>query len=143
MGFCLFNNVAIGCRNAQRHHRLERVAVVDWDVHHGNGTQSVFYEDGSVLFISLHQAGLYPRDGGTVAEAGRGSGLGYTINVPLPAGAGDAADSDAVERVVLPALRGFAPSLIFISAGQDAAASDALGRMSATTEGFPGDDEVG
>jgi acetoin utilization deacetylase AcuC-like enzyme len=132
MGFCLFNSAAI----AARHLGLERVAIVDWDVHHGNGTQDVFYDDGSVLFVSLHQDGLYPADTGTLAERGSGPGDGTTVNIPLPAGTGDDGYRLAFARVVEPVLRRFEPQFLLVSAGQDAAASDPLGRMSVTTEGF-------
>lgn len=135
MGFCLFNAVAIGARYAQ-HQGVGRVAIVDWDVHHGNGSQAIFYEDPTVFFISLHQDGLYPTDSGRLSETGSAGGLGYTVNIPLPAGAGDHGYLHAFERVVAPALRHFKPELVFISAGQDAAASDPLGRMSLTAEGF-------
>lgn len=138
MGFCLFNNVAIAARHAQRRQGLGRVAIVDWDVHHGNGTEDIFYEDPSVLYISLHQAGLYPPGRGSVHDRGRGAGGGTTINLPLPAGTGDAGYLSVMDRIVVPALRSFAPDLILISAGQDPSAADPLGRMSVTTEGFRG-----
>ncbi len=136
MGFCLFNNVAIAVRCAQRRRGVGRVAVVDWDVHHGNGTETIFYEDPNVLFVSLHQDDLYPVGRGRVQDRGVGEGLGATVNVPLPAGTGDAGYLYAWERIVAPALRGFGPELILISAGQDPEAADPLGRMSVTTEGF-------
>jgi acetoin utilization deacetylase AcuC-like enzyme len=136
MGFCLFNAVAVAARHLQAGRGIERVAIVDWDVHHGNGTQDVFYEDGSVLFVSLHQDDLYPKGLGTRSERGRGDSEGTTVNVPLPAGSGDDGYGLAFEQVVEPALRRFRPELLLVSAGQDPAASDPLGRMSVTTEGF-------
>ena len=136
MGFCLFNNAAIAARHAQRSHGLRRIAILDWDVHHGNGTQDVFYEDPDVLFISIHQDRLYPEDRGTVGERGAGDGVGANANVPMPAGSGDAGYVAAVTEVALPALEAFGPDLLVVSSGQDAAASDPLGRMSVTTEGF-------
>jgi acetoin utilization deacetylase AcuC-like enzyme len=136
MGFCLFNAVAIAARDIQLRHGVERVAVVDWDVHHGNGTQALFYEDPSLLFVSLHQHGLYPAGSGTLGERGTGSGEGATLNVPLPAGTGDDGYQLAFDRVVEPALRRFGPEFLLISAGQDAGAADPHGRMSVTTEGF-------
>ncbi len=135
MGFCLFNNAALAARRAQAL-GLGRVAIVDWDVHHGNGTEDVFAEDPSVLLVSLHQDDLYPKGRGCAGDRGIGEGLGTTVNVPLPAGSGDATYLRAIEEVVVPALDAFAPELLLISAGQDAAASDPLGRMSVTTEGF-------
>jgi len=136
MGFCLFNNIAIAARHAQKRHGLQKIAIVDWDVHHGNGTQAIFYDDPSVLFISLHQDGLYPRDTGTLAERGTGRGEGYNVNVPLPAGSSDLGYRLAFEKVVLPRVERFRPDLILVSAGQDASGADPLGRMSLTTEGF-------
>ena len=113
-----------------------RVAILDWDVHHGNGTQAIFWEDPSVLFASIHQDGLYPAGSGPLTDRGAGAGEGTTLNVPLPAGCGDDAYLEAVERIVLPAIRSFGPDLILVSAGQDPAVNDPLGRMSVTTEGF-------
>jgi acetoin utilization deacetylase AcuC-like enzyme len=127
MGFCLFNAVAVAAR-----HVGGRVAIIDWDVHHGNGTQEIFYADPSVLFVSLHQDDLYPKGMGTLEQRGDGT----TVNVPLPAGTGDDGYRYAFEQVVAPAVRRFAPDFILVSAGQDAAASDTHGRMSVTTEGF-------
>jgi acetoin utilization deacetylase AcuC-like enzyme len=135
-GFCIFNNVAVAVRHAQRARGLERIAVVDWDVHHGNGTQDVFWEDPQVLTISLHQADWYPRGQGTVDEVGGGPGRGRNINVPLPPGSGLGAYTAAFERVVLPALRRHAPQLIVVSCGLDASAMDPSGRMLLTSAGF-------
>ncbi|HEX5609764.1 MAG TPA: class II histone deacetylase [Solirubrobacterales bacterium] len=137
MGFCLFNNVALAARRAQQL-GAERVAIVDWDVHHGNGTEDVFAADPSVLFASLHQDDFYPAGRGRAEDRGVGEGLGATLNVPLPAGSGDGPYIRAMRDVVVPAVSAFAPDLILISAGQDAAASDPLGRMSVTAEGFRG-----
>jgi acetoin utilization deacetylase AcuC-like enzyme len=136
MGFCLVNNTAIAARWAQRERGLERVAIVDWDVHHGNGTEEIFLEDPSVLTISLHQDDLYPAGLGRLEVRGRGAGEGTNVNVPLPAGTGDDGYAHAFDAVVAPVVRAFAPQLLLIGAGQDASATDPLGRMSITVPGF-------
>lgn len=134
MGFCLFNNIAIAAAHA-RASGLARVAVVDYDVHHGNGTQWAFYDDPSVLFVSSHQYPYYPGTG-AASDIGTGRGLGFTINLPLEAGSTDA-DYDLVyTSIALPVLRQFRPELILISAGFDAFVDDPLGGMRATTDGF-------
>ncbi len=137
MGFCVFANIAIAARLAFARHKLARIAVVDWDVHHGNGTQACFYDDPSVLAISLHENGNFPRgNSGTVEQTGSGAGLGTTINIPLPPGSGTAAYRAAFERVVLPALDRFRPDLIFVASGLDAGNNDPLGRMMLGPEDF-------
>ncbi len=136
MGFCLFNNTAIAARWAQREGGLERVAILDWDVHHGNGTEAIFIADPSVLTISLHQDGLYPADRGQLEVRGTAAGEGFNVNVPLPAGTGDDGYLHALDEVVAPVLRAFKPELLLVGAGQDASATDPLGRMSITVGGF-------
>ncbi len=135
-GFCVYANVAVAARRAQARHGVERIAVVDWDVHHGNGTQDAFYDDPSVLFISLHQEQLFPVDSGMLDETGAGKGEGFNLNIPLPAGTGNAGYLAALDRVVIPVLRQYKPDLLIISAGQDASVFDPLGRMSVTTRGY-------
>jgi acetoin utilization deacetylase AcuC-like enzyme len=134
MGFCLFNNIAVGAAHA-RARGLARVAIVDYDVHHGNGTQWRFYDDPSVLFISSHQFPYYPGTG-AANETGTGAGKGFTVNLPLDAGATDADYEVVYERVVLPALRHFKPELILVSAGFDAHSRDPLAGMRLTTDQF-------
>ena len=136
MGFCLFGNVVIAIMHARAVHKLGRIATVDWDVHHGNGTQSAFYADPTTLTISLHQDNLFPVNSGGLAENGEGAGKGYNLNVPLPPGCGDGAYLAAFERVVLPALHKFKPELIVVPSGFDASGVDPLGRMMVTSEGY-------
>jgi acetoin utilization deacetylase AcuC-like enzyme len=131
MGFCLVNNIAIAARWAQSQRGVGRVAIVDWDVHHGNGTEAIFLGDPSVLTISLHQDGLYPAHTGGIDVRGAGN-----VNVPLPPGTGDAGYALAFDRVVAPAVRAFEPELLLVAAGQDASATDPLGRMAITVPGF-------
>ena len=128
MGFCLFNNVAIGTRYAQQRYGAERVLIADWDVHHGNGIQNIFYRDASVLFFSTHQSPWYPGTGGT-SERGEGPGAGKTINCPFPAGSGRREIVGAFENILLPAAREFHPDCIFISAGFDSRVNDPLGQF--------------
>jgi acetoin utilization deacetylase AcuC-like enzyme len=135
-GFCLMNNIAIAIRAAQAEGLARRVAVVDWDVHHGNGTEAIFWEDAEVLTISLHQERNYPLDTGGVEARGGGAGLGFNLNLPLPPGCGEVAYLHAMERVVLPALDRFRPDVIIVACGFDAAAVDPLGRMLLTAESF-------
>ena len=110
--------------------------MLDWDVHHGNGTQDAFYRDASVLFISLHQEMLYPQNFGMLSQMGEGEGRGYTVNLPLPPGCGDAAYLAAFDEIVLPIANEFSPQLVLVSAGQDASNSDSMGRMCLTTEAY-------
>ena len=135
MGFCLFNNVAVAAADL-RAAGAARVAVVDWDVHHGNGTQSIFYGDDSVLTVSLHQEELYPPQSGAMEERGEGAGRGFNVNIPLPAGCGNGAYLAAIEEIVIPALRRFSPEIILVASGLDASIHDPLGRMMLTPEGY-------
>ena len=135
MGFCLFNNVAIGARYAQRKYGCERVAIVDWDVHHGNGTQETFWSDGTVLFFSTHQYPWYPGTG-AAHEMGEGKGKGLILNCPFPAGAGFTEIGGAFRDRLLPALHKFRPELILISAGFDCRRGDPLGRFTLSDEDF-------
>jgi acetoin utilization deacetylase AcuC-like enzyme len=135
MGFCFFNNVAIAARYIQKKHKLAKVLIVDWDVHHGNGTQDAFYDDPTVLYFGVHQYPFYPGTGSD-AEKGAGKGLGSTVNVPLRAGSGDREFRRAFEEKLRPAALAFRPDFVLISAGFDAHADDPLGSMEVTAAGF-------
>jgi acetoin utilization deacetylase AcuC-like enzyme len=128
MGFCLFNNIAIAARYAQRHYGIERVAIADWDVHHGNGTQDIFYKDPSVFFFSTHQHPWYPGTGAS-GETGEGAGKGFTLNCPLPAGSGRDEIFGAFRDQLAPRMESFRPDLVLISAGFDSRNGDPLGRF--------------
>lgn len=135
MGFCIFNNIAIAAKKALSL-GLKRVMILDWDVHHGNGTQKAFYESDQLLFIDLHQDNLYPKNSGLLEETGSGKGKGFTVNIPLP----DSCRNDdylyIFEKIIKPKALAFKPELILVSAGFDAHESDPLGSMQLTTEGF-------
>ena len=135
MGFCLFANVAVAARWARRQYGVERLLIVDFDVHHGNGTQEVFYEDPNVLYMSTHQYPFYPGTG-AADETGAGRGRGATVNVPLPAGAGDDALLAAFRRILAPLAARFRPECLFVSAGYDAHWKDPLGGLNVSTSGF-------
>jgi acetoin utilization deacetylase AcuC-like enzyme len=135
MGFCLFGNVAIAAHYAMKKHAAERVLIVDWDVHHGNGTQDIFYRDGSVFFFSSHQWPLYPGTG-RADETGDGAGAGTTMNFPFPAGSGRREILGAVENALIPAMDRFQPELVLISAGFDSREGDLLGRFTLTDQDF-------
>lgn len=135
-GFCLFGNIAIAIRHAQAVHGVKRIAVIDWDVHHGNGTQEAFYDSPDVLTLSIHQDRNYPIDSGTIEERGQGPGYGFNINVPLPPGSGHGAYLAAFERIIVPAVDRFEPELIIVASGFDAAMSDPLGRMLCYSETY-------
>jgi acetoin utilization deacetylase AcuC-like enzyme len=135
MGFCIFNNVAVAARYAQRRHGMERVLIADWDVHHGNGTQDIFYADGSVFFFSTHQHPWYPGTG-RPDETGEGAGLGATLNCPFPAGSGRAEILGAFQERLVPAAREFRPDLVLVSAGFDSRLGDPLGRFTLSDADF-------
>jgi len=135
MGYCFFNNVAVAAEHLRRRHGASRVAIFDFDVHHGNGTQHLFEERADVFYASTHQYPFYPGTG-AADETGRGPGAGATLNVPLPAGTGDDLYEEAIVERVLPALRRFAPEVLLLSAGFDAWRRDPLGGMEVSEEGF-------
>jgi acetoin utilization deacetylase AcuC-like enzyme len=135
MGFCLFNNIAVAARYALSVLGVRRIAIVDFDVHHGNGTQDIFYEDPEVLFCSSHASPLYPGTG-AVGEIGEGAGRGTTLNAPLPYGAGDAGFRQLYGEIILPVVRRFRPELLLVSAGYDAHWADPLGPLALSTDGY-------
>jgi acetoin utilization deacetylase AcuC-like enzyme len=134
-GFCIFNNIAIGAMYAILKHRLKRILIVDWDLHHGNGTQHSFYSDPRILYFSTHQYPYYPGTG-SLQEIGQGKGEGYTINVPLRGGAGDASFVKIFRKILQPVALHFKPELVLLSAGFDTYFQDPLGSMRVTPEGF-------
>jgi acetoin utilization deacetylase AcuC-like enzyme len=135
MGFCVFNNAAAAARHVQRRHGVGRVLIVDWDLHHGNGTQDIFYEDPTVFYFSTHQYPAYPGTG-AASETGSGPGKGFTMNRPLARGSGDADIIQAFTGSLLPAARQFRPEFVIVSAGFDARVGDPLGQLAVTDEGF-------
>jgi len=135
MGFCLFNNAAIAAVHALRAHGLERVLILDWDVHHGNGTNDIFRSTPAVCYVSIHESPLYPGTG-SAADVGSGEGEGYTVNLPVPPGSDDACFVSLVEHVVVPLAAAYAPQLVLISAGFDAHADDPLADCRVTEAGY-------
>jgi acetoin utilization deacetylase AcuC-like enzyme len=135
MGFCIFNNIAVAARYAQKQHGISRVLIADWDVHHGNGTQDIFYDDGSVFFFSTHQSPWYPGTGAR-EETGAGAGRGTTLNCPFPAGSGREEIGGAFRERLIPAMEKFQPELVMISAGFDSREGDPLGQFTLADEDF-------
>jgi acetoin utilization deacetylase AcuC-like enzyme len=137
MGFCFFNNVAVAAAHARVAHAVDRVLILDWDVHHGNGTNDIFHSDPSVLFCSIHEWPLYPGTG-PAEDAGSGAGEGFTVNMPVPGGSGDEVHGSLVEHVVAPLIRAWEPQLVLVSAGFDAHRADPLATLRLTEAGFAG-----
>ncbi|MFI5377953.1 MAG: histone deacetylase [Tepidisphaerales bacterium] len=135
MGFCIFDNIAVAARYIQKKHKLAKVLIVDWDVHHGNGTQAAFYDDPTVFYFSIHRSPFYPGSGAAM-EKGRGKGEGFTLNVPMAQGAGDADYIAAVKGKLIPAANAFKPDFVLVSAGFDAHEDDPLGGMKLTSRGY-------
>ena len=133
-GYCIFGNIAVAVMHARAKLGVHRIAIVDWDVHHGNGTQMAFYENPDVLTISIHQDNLYPAASGSISEIGAGRGEGLNLNIPMPPGSGVGAYTALFERVIVPALYNFKPELIVVASGLDANAYDPLGRMMLSSE---------
>jgi len=135
MGFCIFNNIAIGARYIQKRYKLNRILIIDWDVHHGNGTEEIFYQDREVFYISLHQ---YPHYPGTGAEGsrGEGKGKGFNLNIPMQAGSGDAEYIKAFQEIVIPKVKDFKPEFILISSGFDGHRDDPLSSINLTEDGY-------
>jgi acetoin utilization deacetylase AcuC-like enzyme len=135
MGFCLFNNVALAATHALRAHGLERILILDWDVHHGNGTNDLFARDPRVLYISIHQAGLWPGTG-AATDNGAGEGAGFTLNIPVPPHSGDDVFCGLIDQRIVPLARQFDPQLVLVSAGYDAHAEDPLADCQVSDQGF-------
>jgi acetoin utilization deacetylase AcuC-like enzyme len=135
MGFCLFNNVAVAARFLQKEQDRAKIAILDWDVHHGNGTQWAFYDDPTVLYASVHQYPFYPGTG-AASQTGEGAGVGYTLNVPMDGSCGDGEYLSILDETVVPAIRQFGPDFFLLSAGFDPHRADPIGGMNVTTEGF-------
>lgn len=135
MGFCLFNNVAVAARHCITHHGLSRIMIIDWDLHHGNGTESIFYDSSEVLFISLHEAPAYPGTG-WLSDTGEGEGEGYTVNIPVPAYSGESTYLSAFETIIAPITRAYRPQLMLVSCGLDAHFLDPIGHLSLSSSGY-------
>ncbi len=136
MGFCIFNNIALAAAYARKYLGCKRVLIIDWDVHHGNGTQDIFYKDPGVFFVSMHQYPWWPYQTGWFTEDGAGEGKGYNLNIPLPAGTGDSGYLKAWDRIVAPVSAEYKPDIILVSAGYDAHQADPMGGQKVTTTGF-------